>query len=190
MRLRKQAALERARNLSHQVSSVTFHLLSLFSKVPTNILKQTVMFKRDYFESMVMKQGHSKEMPDTPELAAGGYPPSVCRVGAGRGPGDQRRGLGEELATDPTHREGGGAGRSRFTLQHPAVGPIGNQRVRDHDVTPEERRVPSASGDKRRIPSAPGAPSGAHLGEPPRTKHFTIWNHLSHWPYISFYLHN
>ena len=84
---------ERARNLSHRVSSVTFRLLSLFSKVPTNILKQTAMFKRDYFESMVMKQGHCKEMPDTPELAVGGYPPSSAGRG-GRGPGDREEGFG------------------------------------------------------------------------------------------------
>ena len=83
MCLRKQAALETSRNLPHQVSSVTFHLLSLFSKVPTDTLKQIVMFKRDYFERMVTKQGHSKEKPNTPELAAREHPPSVCRAGVG-----------------------------------------------------------------------------------------------------------
>ena len=81
--------------------------------------------------------------------------------GAGRGPGGQRRSLGEELGNGPTHRERAGAGRSRFTLQHPAGGPTGNRSVKDPDVTPAERRVPSASGDKWRIPSAPGAPSQA-----------------------------
>ena len=37
------------------------------------------------------------------------------------------------MATDPTHREGAGAGRSRFTLQHPAGGPTGNQSIGDRD---------------------------------------------------------
>ena len=88
---------------------------------------------------------------------------------------------GRSLATDPTHREGAGAGHSRFTLQHPAGGPTGNQSVGDRDVTPEERRVPSASGDKQRIPSAPGGL--------PRTKHCTIQNHHSHWSqYLSTFI--
>ena len=89
---------------------------------------------------------------------------------------------GRSLATDPIHREGAGAGRSRFTLQHPAGGPTGNQSVGDRDVTPEERRVPSASGDKRRIPSAPGGPAqnqALHHPEPP----FPLVP-------VSFYLHN
>ena len=53
-----------------------------------------IMFKRDYFERMVTKQGHSKEKPNTPELAAREHPPSVYRARVGRGPGD-RRSLGE-----------------------------------------------------------------------------------------------
>ena len=78
------------------------------------------MFKRDHFESVVMKRGRSKETPDAPELAAGGCPPSVCRAGRGGDLGTGGGAWGRSLATDPAHREGAGAGRSRFTLQHPA----------------------------------------------------------------------
>lgn len=121
MCLRKQAALETSRNLPHQVSSVTFHLLSLFSKVPTNTLKQIVMFKREYFERMVTKQGHSKQKPNTPELAAREHPPSVCRAGAGaRGEDLGARGgvWGRSLATaPPTGRElGRGIPDSPFSI--------------------------------------------------------------------------
>ena len=81
-----------------------------------------IMFKRDYFERMVTKQGHSKEKPNTPELAAREHPPSVCRARVGRGPGDRTWGPEEESGgawqrIPPTGRElGRGVSDSPFSI--------------------------------------------------------------------------